>query len=183
MSTLTPSLPSETTAALDAALARAAASGLPGCFYEVVSASGSLYSSRSGQLDILEPEGPENEVDEETVLCFFSCTKLLTSVSRSTPGGSKRRASSPSLLFSLSSVTYPVPGAHRSPSSSSSTRESSHSKLPPQSTFPSSRRRCGSSLAWTRKASRRSGPATRRSPSSVLPPSSCRPLVELTHLY
>ena len=81
MSTSTsPTLPAATKTRLDALLAKAAVE-LPGCFLEVVSATETLYSHRTGRVDVLEPVGPGNKVDEKTVLCFFSTTKLLTSVS------------------------------------------------------------------------------------------------------
>ncbi|KAL7413945.1 beta-lactamase/transpeptidase-like protein [Mrakia frigida] len=73
------SLSSSTKAKLDAILEKAALE-LPGCFFTVVSAKSVLYSNRTGRFDVLKPAGPGNEVDESTVLCFFSTTKLLTSV-------------------------------------------------------------------------------------------------------
>jgi len=75
-----PSISSSTKAKLDSILEKAALE-LPGVFFTVSSSHSVLYSSRAGRVDVLKPAGQGNEVDENTVLCFFSTTKLLTSVS------------------------------------------------------------------------------------------------------
>lgn len=135
-----PTLSAKTKSKLDALLASSALE-LPGCFFEVVSAEGTLYSGRAGRVDVLRPlEEEGNQVDEKTVLSFFSTTKLLTSVSRSLGEGRGRNegASSPSSPVSdLLCFVWWV-GVRRSPSSNSSTAVFSRSTPTHLHTSPSS---------------------------------------------